>query len=228
MKNTLSVVSLLFFICSSNYCQDLFLIGISLKPQISTLVGENELLDSHTNSRKFLNAISIGLSLDYYLTDRIGASTGIYYNPQGISNEVITISTYGEQNFYAKMAYLRVPLSFDYYIPLSDKFRIKTAVGLGVNYLLKSDDNFGEVLGFINTIIKDPEDRYNKFVIDAQASAGICGKLSSNLYLSTYFDVLFGLSRFHEKDFLGSDADISVNSRALSLGLNFGLRYVIG
>ena len=102
---------------------------------------------------------------------------------------------------------------------------VNIATGLGLNYLLNTDDNLTDIINFLNCIIKEPDQRYNQFVFDASVSIGFDYSISGKLMLTADLENVIGLNRFHQPYSLGSNADIDINSRICSLGLEIGLKY---
>lgn len=212
---------------SSLFAQNQISIGFDLIPQITSIVGENDFIDSQTDYRKADYNIGLGLTFDYFFTEQISINSGIRYNPQGIKKEKVTIDPYGERFFQSDIGYLRIPLNATYYLNKTNDLRIKIAAGMGFNYLLHVTDNLGDVINFVNTILKEPEDRYNKIVIDAVASIGLDYNLTNKMYLTTDLEGLIGLNKFHKSYSLGTNADIDIDSKIFSLGIKVGLRYIL-
>ncbi|MEI7504494.1 MAG: outer membrane beta-barrel protein [Paludibacter sp.] len=215
----------MIFINNPIFAQNKFEAGFDFKPQLTSLSGKDNFINSHTNSRKEKTIISFGLSLGYNMKDKIIVSTGVNYNPQGIAKEKVTINNIGESYFKTDMDYLRIPIKFSFSLFQINDFRFKISTGLGVNYLLKVEDNLINVLDFVNSIIKEPDERYNKFVFDVLTSFGFDCKISDKLYLETNLEGLYGINKFHKKYYLGSNGNIEIDSKNCSLGLIIGLRY---
>jgi len=91
------------------FAQNQISIGFFLKPQITSIVGENDFIFSQTDYRKVDYNIGLGLTFDYFFTEQISISSGIYYNPQGIKKEKVTIDSYGERFFQSDIDYFLTP-----------------------------------------------------------------------------------------------------------------------
>ena len=209
------------FLNTSLFSQNQILIGFDLKPQITSLVGENNFMGYETNNREVDTKIGMSLRLDYFLKEKISIGSGICYNPQGIKREDLTVEIWGDRFFIADIDYLRIPINITYYIKRNDNLNIKISSGVGFNYLLQVTDNLGNIVNFINSPITEPKDRYIKLVFDAVASVGIDYKLINKLYLTTDIEGMVGLNKFHESYISGIDID----SKTISAGLIVGIKY---
>jgi len=199
------------------------LIGFEIKPQITSIIGENKFFRYQTNYREVDNKIGMSLRLDYFLKEKISIGSGIGYNPQGIKKEVLTKEVWGDKFFQTDIDYLRMPINITYYVKKKENLNIKISTGVGFNYLLHVTDNLGNVVNFINSVMMEPKERYTKLVFDAAVSVGIDYKITNSLYTTANIEGMIGLNNFHESYMSGIDID----SRTISAGLILGLKYIL-
>ena len=199
------------------------MIGFDIKPQITSIIGENDFMGYQTNKREADNKIGMSLRLDYFLKKKISIGSGICYNPQGIKREDLTVETWGSRFFQADIDYLQIPIYITYYFKKNDNLNIKISSGIGFDYLLHVTDNLGDIVNFINSPIAEPKDRYTRLVFDAVASVGIDYKITNRIYLTTAIEGMIGLNKFHKPYISGIDVD----SRIISAGLILGFKYAL-
>lgn len=206
------------------YGQNKLDIGIIIKPQVSSLMGRNDILGQKLEYRNAMVSLAGGLSLGYELNQWISIHSGIFYQPQGVKKEKIAVPGY--IYFTTNIKYMRIPLAASINLTERNKLSINLSAGLGFNYLLKAEDNLREVVSFfVNTIIEETEgDRYNKCMLDSQISFEINYNLYKNLFLMGNLELIQGISRFHKEYSLGSNADINMKSRIFNMGLAIGMK----
>ena len=223
--NKLPILGFALLLSSSLLAQSKIAIGLDIKPQMHSIIGKNNFVNSQTQHREVTLNLSAELALDYLINENYSISSGLSYNPQGISKEQINVADFGNRSFEANVDYVRIPIGLTFYLSKFGDYRINLSVGLGMNYLLTVKDNLGEVMDFINCVCDDPEVRYNKLVFDSQMSTGLEYHLTESVLLLTELKMLLGINRYHKPYPIGSNADIEINSRVISLGLGVGVRY---
>lgn len=219
-KICLGLISL--FLTNVSFAKDKLSIELSLKPQITTFIGNNDFLNSETIQRQADFKLGYGLDIDFHLIEKISVGLGVHYNPQGIEEETLNY----EHSFHADMKYLRIPLNFKYHFLHTENYNLSFSIGIGYNYLLDVNDNLWLTIGFISGIISDPQERYNEHVIDAGLSVEYDYKILDRLYLISKIEGIIGLSRFHAPYRIASNANVDINSRMLSVGICIGVGYL--
>ncbi len=201
--------------------------GLELKPQVTTLIGKNDFLNSQTISRNPDFKLGYGLNIDFVLTEKISIGSGAYYNPQGIEQETVKIGNYEEDFFFhAEMTYLRIPLNFNYHFKHTENYNLIFSIGAGYNYLLDVSDDLRLTIGILNTPIAEPQDRYNQTFFDANVSMEFNYKILNGLYFNSKAEGIVGLTRFHAPYRIASNANVDINSRLLSVGISIGFNYL--
>ncbi len=215
------------FLTNLSFAKDKLSIELNLKPQITTFIGNNDFLNSETIKRQADFKLGYGLDIDFHLIEKLSVGLGVYYNPQGIKEETIEYETSDfEHYFHADMKYLRIPLNFKYYFLQTENYNLIFSIGVGYNYLLDVSDDLRLAIGFISTPISDPQERYNKYFIDAGLSVEYDYKILDRLYLISKIEGILGLTRFHAPYRIASNANVDINSRILSVGISIGFGYL--
>ena len=124
------------------------------------------------------------------------------------------------------MKYLRIPLNIKYHLLHTENYNLSFSIGVGYNYLLDVNDDLQFTIGFINTPIADPQERYNKYVIDTGLTVEYDYKILDRLYLISKIEGIIGLTRFHAPYRIASNANVDINSRILSIGISIGFGYL--
>ena len=79
---------------------------------------------------------------------------------------------------------------------------------------------------FINTVVDEPKNTYNKFVIDFLASIGLEYKLFNKFYFGLDLEGLYGLNKFYKSWSVNDNTiKVDIDSRILSLGISAGFRF---
>ena len=214
------------FLTNVSFAKDRWSIELSLKPQTITCIGNNEFLNSETIKRKADLKLEYGLDINIQLLEKFSIGMGAYYNPQGIKEETIKIGNREEDYFFhADMKYLRIPLNFKYKLWHTKDYNIIFSIGAAYNHLLDANDDLRLTIGFIGTPISDPDERYNKYVIDAGMSLEFDYKILDRFYLISKVEGITGLTRFHAPYIEASNGRVDINSRLLSVGISIGFGY---
>lgn len=203
-------------------------IGLELKPQITTAWGENHFFNSEDEQRKPDYKFAYGLCINYSVSERITIGTGTYFNPQGFSEGKIKIQNIQlNTDFWTNIHYLRFPLSLKYLLKNTEKYQIRIGAESGYNYLIDVNDNLRNVIGFINTVIEEPDVRYNTNLFDLGISLELDYKLLSDLYLTTRLEGTTFLTRFHKPYEFSENISVDINSKLLCYGITVGLNYYL-
>lgn len=194
-------------------------IGINIRPQVNTAIGQDKIYDT-TDSRGVKLNIAGGIRVDYNLNDDFSIVSGLFYQRHEIINETFE----GVPSFMAfesKMHFLRLPALISFNISNSDNLNVKFIAGIALNYLVSANDNMLQLANFFTDANVKPEnERYNKVLLDGQISVGVEKALSDKINIFSQADVITAITRFHSKS-----PDIIMNSRVISMGISFGIKY---